>query len=105
MTATWDYLAHSIQPTVALIQEADGVPDTPGGSVFDRADDVGYETAVVAYQGRLETLPELRTKYGSKRTFDLKPTVSGTHAVARVVDIPDVDPFVAISFYARIVGP
>lgn len=101
MEATWRYLEHEIRPIVALVQEADGVPRTPGGSVEDRADDVRYESAVVAYGGRLEPLPAVTTRYSSKNAVTIHPSVPGTFAAARVFEIPGVEPFVAISVYGR----
>jgi hypothetical protein len=62
MEATWRYLKRAINPTVALVQEADGIPTTPGGSIVERADDVCFETAVAAYAGHLEPLPEVTTE-------------------------------------------
>lgn len=91
-----------IGPTVALIQEAHSVPETPGGCVVEDAPDRAFRTAVVAYAGRLEPVREVVPKYKPPRTFSLKPTVPPTHAVARVV-LPGVEPFVAVSFYGRIV--
>ena len=104
MEATWRYLATEIRPTVALVQEAQRIPMTPGGNISERADDLGrraYETAVVAYAGRLEPLPVVTTMHSKTREFLLRPSVPATHAVARVVDLPDVDPFVAVSIYGR----
>lgn len=101
MDATWRYLESEIRPTVALVQEADGIPDTPGGHLSSRADDVRYETAVVGYGARLEPLAEVFTRYNAKVSFDLSPRVPATHAVARVVGIPNIEPFVAISLYGR----
>ncbi len=101
MEATWGYLANHVHPTVALVQEADGVPGTPGGSFRERADDVRYETAVVAYRGRLEPLLAVATRHSAKTEFLLRPTVPATHAVARVVDLDGVEPFVAVSMYGR----
>lgn|GEM_PF-1682121 len=42
----------------------------------------------------------MTTRYSSKTAFEVSPRVAGTLA-ARVVDLPDVEPFVAISLYGR----
>ena len=99
--ATWRYLSDEARPTVALIQEADATQDAPGGTRASRADDVRYETQVVAYAGRLESLPDVATRYSSRTSFGVTPTVPATFAAARVVDLPGVEPFVAVSFYGR----
>ncbi len=103
MKATWRYLETELRPTVALIQEADGVPATTGGQVVERADEVRYETAVVGYAGRVEPITEAVTRH-SKIPVDLAPRVPGTYAIAQVVGLKEVDPFVAVSVYGRIIG-
>lgn len=104
MERTWGYLRDTIRPTVALIQEADGVPYTAGGSVVTRADSVGYETAVVAYEGRLEPVSEATSRYSKqKRSLPLGPTVLPTHAVAGL-EPRGAPPLVAVSLYGRIVS-
>lgn len=101
---TWRFLADEIQPTVALIQEADGIPDTPGGQFHSRADEARYETAVVGYGGHLESVDAVVTPH-SKRAIDLTPTIPGTFAVAQLGGLPASDPpFVAVSLYGRIIG-
>jgi endonuclease/exonuclease/phosphatase family metal-dependent hydrolase len=100
--ATWRYLEREVRPTIALVQEATVIPETPGGQVASRADDVGYATAVVGYGARLERLPEVTTRYSRRHAFVISPRVPATFAVAQVVDLPDdVEPFVAISLYGR----
>jgi endonuclease/exonuclease/phosphatase family metal-dependent hydrolase len=98
MEATWQYLERQIAPTVALVQEADGIPPTSGGSVAERAPTVRYESAVVAYSGHAEQLPPVKTRYGSA-LFDIKPRVPGNFAAARIVDLPSGESFVAVSLY------
>ena len=97
--ATWTYLTNEIRPTAALIQEADGVPQTPGGCLVERSEAVRYETAVVGYRGRVEPLPMVNSRYSKKHTFEIRPRVPANFAAARVLDIPGVEPFVAISLY------
>jgi hypothetical protein len=97
--STWRYLTYQIQPRVALIQEAAKTPDAPGGVIASRTISAGYETSVMAFVGRLEPLPEVVTRYSTKHRFTIAPTVPGSFAAARVVDIPDVEPFVAVSQY------
>src|SRR5450759_4011193 len=55
VAATWRYLKEEVRPTVALVQEAiaNSIPTTTGGNVFLPANEVPYETAVVAYAGDL----------------------------------------------------
>ncbi len=62
---------------------------------------MGYATAVVSFDGRLEPLPDVTTRYSATTPFAISPRVAATFAVARVANIPDVDPFVAISLYGR----
>jgi hypothetical protein len=99
--ATWRFLRDDIRPTVALLQEATVIPEAPGGSVSSRAGDLPYHTAVVAYGGRLEPVPEVTTRYSATTPFAIYPSVPGAFAVGRVVDLPGVEPFVAISLYGR----
>lgn len=103
IAATWRYLEHNVRPTVALVQEAlaKSIPDTPERSFYWLARDVQYETAVVAYAGKLEPLPEIATRYSARARFAITPSVPATFSLARVVDVADVEPFVAISFYGR----
>jgi endonuclease/exonuclease/phosphatase family metal-dependent hydrolase len=105
IAATWRYLEQEVRPTVALVQEAfyKTIPETPGGNFYwsAGADKVRYETVVVAYAGRLDPLPDVITRYSSRTPFAIRPRVPATFAVARVVDVPEVEPFVAISFYGR----
>lgn len=103
IAATWRYLEEEVTPTVALVQEAvaKSIPKTAGGNVYWPAGEVPYETAVLAYAGRLEFLPNVITRYQRRTTFAIRPTIPATLAVARVVDLPDVEPFVAISLYGR----
>lgn len=101
IAATWRYLKDEVRPTVALVQEATVIPETPGGNLAAPADDVGYATAVVAFDGRLEPLPEVTTRYSATTPFAISPRVAATFAVARVSDVPNVEPFVAISLYGR----
>jgi hypothetical protein len=107
MAATWGYLRDVVQPTVALIQEADGVPLAPDRFTAVRAEDLGrrgYETAVVAYEGQLEPLTDAVSRYSKKKTsLPISPTVLPTHAVA-LVELPGAEPFVAVSLYGRIVS-
>ena len=105
IAATWRYLEHEVRPTVALVQEAFGrsIPETPGGNAYWTAgsNNVRYETVVVAYAGRLEPLPDVITRYSSRTPIAIRPRVPATFAVARVVGVPEVEPFVAISLYGR----
>ena len=105
MEATWGYLEREIRPTVVLIQEAQGIPATSGGNISQRADDLGrwgFETAVVAYEGRLEPVRETRSKHAKGRAYPLHLTVPATHAVARL-ELPDQQPLVVASLYGRII--
>ena len=99
--ATWRYLTTALKPTIGLLQEATTIPKTSGGSFSNQAGQLRYNTAVVAFDGRLERLPDVSTKYSSKTTFSITPQVPGTFEVARVIDLPGVEPFVAISLYGR----
>jgi hypothetical protein len=90
-----------IAPTVALIQEAISLADAPAQRVVEGADDRRFKTAVVAYDGALEPVVEARSKF-DPAPFSLKPSVPLTHAVARVVGLDGVEPFVAVSMYGRI---
>lgn len=105
IAATWRYLEHEVRPTVALVQEAFAktIPETAGGSFYWPADPVPYDTALLAYAGSLEPLPDVITRYSTRRSFAIRPTVPATFAAARVVDVPEVEPFVAISLYGRII--
>jgi endonuclease/exonuclease/phosphatase family metal-dependent hydrolase len=103
VTATWRYLEQEVNPTVALVQEAfaKSIPQTTDRKVYWPAGKVPYDTAVVAYAGRLESLPDVTPRYRPRTTFAIRPTVPATLAIARLVDVPGVEPFVAISFYGR----
>lgn len=103
IAATWSYLEREVRPTVALVQEAfaKSIPNNPGRSFYWPAGVVQYETAVVAYAGELEPLPDVVTRYSTRTRFAIKPSVPATLSIARVVDVADVEPFVAISFYGR----
>ena len=83
MAATWNYLKDVIQPTVALVQEAHAFPMTPGGLVSSHADDVGYGTGVLGFEGHLEPLPEVFTRYSKRHGFLVEPRVPATFAAAR----------------------
>lgn len=100
MAATWRYLETELRPTVALIQEAARVPETPGGHISSRDDDVRYETAVVGYSARVQALSDVTTRYSRKHPFAISPRVPAAFAAAQVVGLPEDDPpFVAISLY------
>ena len=99
MAATWHYLLEEIRPDVALIQESARTPDGPGGIAVSRTDGAGYETSVMAFTGWLEPLPPVTTRYSTRYQFVIEASVPGSFAVARVVDIPGVEPLVAISQY------
>jgi len=105
MEGTWGYLRDVIRPTVALIQESDGVPATPGGHVLTRP--VGepwirFETAVVGYEGRVEPLTEVVSRYARRQTpSSIRPTFPLTQVAARV-EVLGVEPFVVVSLYGRI---
>lgn len=99
--ATWRYLETEIRPTVALLQESLTTGATRDRWVTSRADPLPYETAVVAFEGRLELVPEVTTRYSTRYRFSIQPQVPGAFALARVVDVPGVDPFIAISAYGR----
>lgn len=103
IAATWRYLEQEVRPTVALVQEAfaKSIPETAGGNTYWPAAEVPYDTAVIAYAGRVESLPDVITRYSRRTTFAIRPTVPATLAVARVVGLSGVEPFVAISFYGR----
>lgn len=95
--ATWRYLADEVRPTVALLQEA----LVTGGEFSSRAGDLPYETSVVAFEGQLESLPEVTTRYSSKTSFAIHPTVPGTFAVAKLVGLGEVEPLTVASLYGR----
>lgn len=101
MAATQRFLEDEIRPTVALLQEVAVGSETALGPFFNQAGELPYGTAVVAYQGKLEPLPEVTTRYSATTAFQISPRVPGTFAAARVVDLPGVEPFVAISLYGR----
>lgn len=103
IAATWRYLEREVRPTVALVQEAfaKSIPETAGGNFYWPAGEVSYETALVAYAGSLDPLPDVITRYSTRRSFAIRPTIPATFAAAKVVGVPDVEPFVAISFYGR----
>jgi endonuclease/exonuclease/phosphatase family metal-dependent hydrolase len=108
MEATWRFIRDEIRPTVAIVQEADGIPATPGGHQHSRAHDAKYETAVVGYAATVVPLAEVVSPY-SKVSFDLTPTIPGTYAIGELVDgelvdIDDDSPFVVVSLYGRILG-
>ena len=107
MAATWGHLRDVVRPTVALIQEADGVPLAPDRFTAVRAGDLGrrgYETAVVAYAGKLQPLTDAVSRYSKRKTsLPIGPTILPSHAVA-LVELPHAEPFVAVSLYGRIVG-
>jgi exonuclease III len=99
--ATRRFLEEQIRPTVALLQEVAVGSETAAAGSFNQADDLPYGTEVVVYGGRLEPLPDVTTRYSAKTAFKISPRVQGTFAAARVLDLPDVEPFVAISLYGR----
>jgi hypothetical protein len=103
ISTTWRYLEEQIRPTVALVQEAlaNTIPPTEGGSINSEAENVPYQAAIVAYAGRLERIDEVFTKYSSRQPFPLRPSIPGAFAVARVLDLPGTEPFIAISLYGR----
>ena len=101
VAATQRFLEDEIRPTVALLQEVALGSETALGPFFNQAGKLPYGTAVVAYHGKLEPLPEVTTRYSAQTPFQISPCVPGTFAGARVVDLPGVEPFVAISMYGR----
>jgi hypothetical protein len=95
---TWAYLRDELSPTVALIQEASVVPETPGGHVATIAPP-GYQTAVIGFAAAVRPIGEVVTRYSKHHTFTITPMVSGIFAAAQVADPPDGVPFIAISLY------
>ncbi len=103
VAATWRFLAEEIQPSVALLQEVAEAADAADRLVFSQADNRGYATAVAAFEGHVVPLGPVKSRYSS-RIYDLQPRVPATFAAGRVVDIPEVDPFVAVSLYGLLEG-
>ncbi|HEY3545487.1 MAG TPA: endonuclease/exonuclease/phosphatase family protein [Propionicimonas sp.] len=104
MVGTWGYLRDVIRPTVALVQESDGIPDTPGGHVKSRPVNepaIRFETAVVGYECRVETLTEVVSRYSKpRRPISIGPSFPLTHVPATVR--VGSESFVAVSLYGRI---
>ncbi len=103
MAGTWGFLREVITPTVALIQEADGVPETDGDAVISPSGHPRrrFETAVVGYTGRVQHISEATSRYAKTRPVPIGPTTPLTHAAALVTP-PDADPFAAVSLYGII---
>jgi hypothetical protein len=98
MERTWRYLETELRPTIGLIQEAAVIPDTAGGHVASRSDR-GYSTVVIGYENAVESISDVVTRYSSRHSFPVSPTVPGGFAAAQLVDPPDGMPFVAVSLY------
>jgi hypothetical protein len=99
--ATRRYIEETIRPTVALLQESVVTSGPSDRRIASKADPLPYETAVVAYAGRLLAVADVTTRYSTKVAFRISPHVPGSFAVAQVLDVPGVDPLVAISAYGR----
>lgn len=104
MAGTWGFVRDRIAPTVALIQEADGVPDTGGGAVISPSGHPRrrFETAVVGYTAHVERVVEATSRYAKPpRAVPIGPTTPLTHAAALVTP-SHAEPFVAVSLYGII---
>ncbi len=99
----WAFLAETLQPDVALLQEA---PTPPQELLNIYKGPIGttrqWGSAVVSFDRDIEDLPTIKNRHSSD-PFELYQHHPGAMAVARV-SLPESEPLVAVSLYGLLAG-